>query len=132
MIEQLSALAPLHNSIALHWIKSARKVLGGNVRQIAVFDTAFYHDLPEVAQTYAIPQALARQHGIKRYGFHGLAHQSMWHRWCELRPELQGRGRMISLQLGSGCSLTATVDGKPRDLHGILTHERIADGYALG
>jgi acetate kinase len=114
-IHRLAALAPLHNPIALQWIRAARKVLGTDVPQVAVFDTAFFAALPEVARLYAIPQELAEQHGLWRYGFHGLAHRAMWLKWCELRPASGNEAKIISLQLGAGCSITATANGLPRD-----------------
>ena len=123
-IDRLSPLAPLHNPVSLRWIRATREVLGAGVSQVAVFDTAFFTDLPEVARTYAIPHELGKKHALLRYGFHGLAHQAMWLGWCNLkadtsRPgapqELKGRERIISFQLGSGCSVTATENGTPRD-----------------
>jgi len=114
-IERMAALAPLHNPSALEWIRVCRSVLGGRVPQLAVFDTAFFADLPEVAGTYALPCALVAKHGLKRYGFHGIAHQAMWRRWAALRPDIPRGGRVISLQLGAGCSVTAIRDGQPLD-----------------
>jgi acetate kinase len=114
-IERLIPLAPLHNPAALTWIRAARAVLGAGVPQVAVFDTAFYAALPEAARAYAIPRALAAKHGLRRYGFHGLAHEAMWRRWRELRPEVPDGGRVISLQLGAGCSMTAIRAGRPLD-----------------
>ncbi len=110
-IERLASLAPLHNPRALEWIRACRALFGAETAQVAVFDTAFYATLPEVAATYALPQALCRKHDIRRYGFHGLAHQAMWRRWRERRPG----GRVISLQLGAGCSITAVRDGQAVD-----------------
>lgn len=114
-IERLIPLAPLHNPVALAWIRAARAVLGEDVPQVAVFDTAFYAGLPEAARAYAIPARLAAKHGLRRYGFHGLAHEAMWRRWRALRPEVAAGGRVISLQLGAGCSMTAIRDGAPLD-----------------
>lgn len=114
-IGRLAPLAPLHNPSALRWIRAAREVLGENMAQVAVFDTAFFAALPEIARTYAIPHELAKKYGLRRYGFHGLAHQAMWRRWCELRPDIPGGGRVITLQLGSGCSIAAIEQGMPRD-----------------
>ncbi len=114
-IERLAPLAPLHNPHALEWIRACRALFGAETAQVAVFDTAFYAALPEVAATYALPRALCARHGIRRYGFHGLAHQAMWRRWRELRPELRAGGRVISLQLGAGCSITAVRDGQAID-----------------
>lgn len=133
-IEALAPFAPLHNPPALAWIRECRALLGSRVPQVAVFDTGFYADLPEVARAYAIPYALAAEHGIRRYGFHGLAHRAMWRRWCEIQPELDRGGRVISLQLGAGCSITATANGRPRDtsmgfspLEGLMMATRSGD-----
>lgn len=114
-IERLAPLAPLHNPRALEWIRACRALFEAETAQVAVFDTAFYATLPDVAATYALPRALAAKHGIKRYGFHGLAHQAMWRRWAELRPRARRGGCAISLQLGAGCSITAIRDGRAVD-----------------
>lgn len=114
-IECLSSLAPLHNPFALEWIQICRATFSGHIPQIAVFDTAFYSTLPEIATIYAIPQNICKQYHIRRYGFHGIAHQALWKRWNELCPDLKNGGRVISLQLGAGCSITAVHHGKAVD-----------------
>ncbi len=114
-IGALSELAPLHNPKALKWIEAARDVCGPNVVQVAAFDTSFFAALPRVAAEYALPPQLGIDLGVRRYGFHGLAHEAMWRRWSELRPDLSGRGRLISLQLGGGASIAATLGGHPVD-----------------
>lgn len=114
-IDRLSPLAPLHNPFALKWIRTCRPVFGDQVPQVAVFDTAFYSTLPEVAAIYALSKDLCRQYHIRRYGFHGMAHRAMWRHWSELRPDLKDRGRVISLQLGAGCSITAVHNGQAVD-----------------
>jgi len=114
-IARLAPLAPLHHPVALAWLHACREVLGERVPQVAVFDTAFYAALPEAASTYALPRDLCRKHGLRRFGFHGLAHLAMWRRWQGLRPELKNGGRAISLQLGAGCSITAVREGQPVD-----------------
>jgi acetate kinase len=114
-LEELTPLAPLHIPEALAWSRAAGDVLGSAVPQICVFDTAYFADLPKVASTYAIPKGLAERHGIRRFGFHGLAHKALWRRWTELRPDLSGGGRLVSLQLGSGCSAAAIRRGAPLD-----------------
>jgi len=133
-IERLTPLAPLHNPPALKWIRACRETFGPQLPQVAVFDTGFYADLPPVPATYALPQALCRKHGIRRYGFHGLAHEAMWRRWCELHPECKRRGRVISLQLGAGSSITAVHDGHAVDtsmgftpLEGLVMATRAGD-----
>ncbi len=114
-IRKLSDLAPLHNPKALEWIEAARAECGRDVAQVAVFDTAFFSELPRVATEYALPARIGVDHGVRRYGFHGLAHEAMWRRWCELYPALRGGGRLITVQLGGGCSVTALDHGRPVD-----------------
>ncbi len=114
-IGDLAALAPLHNPLALRWIDAARELCDRSVAQVAAFDTAYFASLPRVAAEYALPPALGWDVGVRRYGFHGLAHQAMWQRWCEVHPALENGGRLISLQLGGGCSITARDRTGPRD-----------------
>ncbi len=73
-IEKLSELAPLHNPSAVKGIEVARKLLP-DMPHVAVFDTAFFHDLPSQAATYAIDRGLAERWEIRRYGFHGTSHR---------------------------------------------------------
>jgi acetate kinase len=113
-IERLSALAPLHNPQALRWVRAALSVWPG-ASQVAVFDTAFFKNLPRVAAEYALPPKLGTEQGVRRYGFHGLAHQAMWEKWCTLYPGLGRGGRLITIQLGGGCSITALNQGRPMD-----------------
>ena len=132
-IDSLSELAPLHNLPALEAIRATRTRLGEDMPMVATFDTSFYRSLPEVASLYAIPRKLSETHSIRRYGFHGLAHRYMVERFQEIRPEVQNP-RLITLQLGNGCSATASVDGKPIDtsmgftpLEGLIMGTRSGD-----
>lgn len=133
-IGELASLAPLHNPLALRWIDAATALCGAAVAQVAVFDTAFFARLPRVAAEYALPPSLGWDVGVRRYGFHGLAHEAMWRRWCELNPALEQGGRLISLQLGGGCSIAALEHGQPRDtsmgfspLEGLVMASRCGD-----
>lgn len=111
-IEAYAPMAPLHNPPALAMIRACRQRFGDAVAQVAVFDTAFFADLPRAAQTYALPRQLIDAHGIRRYGFHGLAHQALWHAW---QAHTGRGGRIVTLHLGAGCSATAIADGRPLD-----------------
>ena len=111
-IRAVSDLAPLHNPRALEVIEASRARLGDSLPTVVCFDTAFYADLPESAATYALPRDLMKKHDIRRFGFHGLAHAFMVQRYAELRPEVSAP-RLITLQLGNGCSATACLDGRP-------------------
>lgn len=133
-IASYSALAPLHNPRALHCLHSLRSAIDPAVPHIAVFDTAFFHDLPAVAAQYPLPPQSGQDHELRRYGFHGSAHRAMWRVWCALRPELIAGGRLISLQLGAGCSITAIESGRALDtsmgftpLEGLMMATRCGD-----
>jgi len=130
----LKELAPLHLPIALDWVTLCRGIFGPDVPQIAVFDTAFFAALPAVAQHYAIPLDLQKTHGMRRFGFHGAAHDSMLRRVQHLRPDLDRGGRIISIQLGAGCSIAAIDRGVPQDtsmgfspLEGLVMSTRSGD-----
>ena len=98
-LERLVELAPLHQTPALAALRDARRALPG-VPHVAVFDSAFHATLPAVASTYAVPGSL----GIRRFGFHGLAVQSV--------AEQVTAGRLVVCHLGGGCSVTAVLDGR--------------------
>lgn len=132
-IEAASELAPLHNGPALAALAAARSRFGPKMPMVATFDTAFYASLPNVAAAYALPKRLSERLGIRRFGFHGLAHRYMAERFRALRPDLD-RPRLITLQLGNGCSATASADGRPIDtsmgftpLEGLIMGTRSGD-----
>jgi len=111
-IESLSALAPIHNPIALEVIRACRLELEDTLPMVAVFDTAFHALLPQPARTYALPQEWTRAHGIRRYGFHGIAHRYMYERCLALHGEPASEPRVITFQLGNGCSVAAIRAGR--------------------
>ncbi len=111
-IEALIELAPLHNPASLAGIVGVREVLGTTVPMVAVFDTAFHHNLPPSARTYALPHELASRHHIRRYGFHGIAHASLAAGYVAFTGRSLEQDRLITLQLGNGCSMTAIAGGK--------------------
>ncbi|MEO6306368.1 MAG: acetate kinase [Nitrospiraceae bacterium] len=114
-IVRLAELAPLHNPGSIAGIEGARAVMGSHIPMVAVFDTAFHRSIPPRAATYAIDLDLARKHGIHRYGFHGIAHASLAGICAAAvnRPLVQLR--LITLQLGNGCSATAIDRGHSVD-----------------
>lgn len=114
-LEELSELAPLHNPPALEVIKAARGAMGQEIPMVAVFDTAFHSTLPQVAYAYALPHEIASRHKIRRYGFHGIAHQYMLERYCAISGTEREQARIITLQLGNGCSVCAIRGGKSID-----------------
>ena len=103
-------LAPLHMPPAIALIEFFHHRLG--VEQVACFDTMFHAGMPEVAKTYAIPQDLAKKHGIVRRGFHGLAHEAMAVEAAKRASLDYKRSRIITCQLGNGASVCAILNGK--------------------
>jgi acetate kinase len=114
-LEALIELAPLHNPHNLRGIEAARAALGSDVPQVAVFDTAFHHSLPEHAHLYALPYQLYRRHGVRRYGFHGTSHRYVAHRYRELTGTSREETKIITLHLGNGASACAIVGGDSID-----------------
>ena len=106
-LEKLSNLAPLHNPPALSVIAAVRARLPDRPL-IGVFDTAYYADLPEAAYSYAVPARWREEFGVRRYGFHGIAHRYLCQAARARVPALKEPARIVSLQLGRGCSVTAT------------------------
>jgi len=105
-IRKLSALAPLHNPLAVKTIEDVRRERKG-VPIVAVFDTAFHRTLPDVASTYAIPQDL----GIRRYGFHGISYSYVSKRL----NTLNAGDKLIVAHLGNGASVCAIRGGRSVD-----------------
>ena len=113
-IRATAPLAPLHNPANLLGIEAALKLFP-NLTQVAVFDTAFHQSLPEHAYRYAVPEHLYREHGVRRYGFHGTSHRFVSRRAAEMAELSTGDSSWLSAHLGNGCSTCAIVDGKSRD-----------------
>lgn len=111
-LEELSPLAPLHNPPAIEGIEVARKALPG-LPHVAVFDTAFFHDLPPEAATYAIDAEVADEWHIRRYGFHGTSHQYVSEQAAVFLGAPLESLRQIVLHLGNGASASAIVGGRP-------------------
>lgn len=112
VIERLGELAPLHNRPSLAAMRGSREALPPSVPMVAVFDTAFHRAMPEHASRYAIPHELTEKHRIRRYGFHGTAHRYMVERYAEITGTPVERSRLITLQLGNGCSAAAVRYGR--------------------
>ncbi|MBR9989801.1 MAG: acetate kinase [Gemmatimonadetes bacterium] len=114
-IEDMIDLAPLHNPHNLKGIRAVRDVLGRDVPQAAVFDTAFHQTLPDRAYLYAIPYSLYRRHKVRRYGFHGTSHRYVAYRYRRLTGTNREDTRLITLHLGNGCSACAIIGGDSQD-----------------
>jgi acetate kinase len=109
-IDELSAIAPLHNPPALMRIVTAKQLLP-NATQVAVFDTAFHQTMPDYAYRYAVPSAWYRELGVRRYGFHGTSHLYVSKRAATMLGKPANECNLISLHIGSGASATAIRNG---------------------
>jgi acetate kinase len=110
-LKELSMLAPLHNPPAVQGIEVARTMLP-NVPHVAVFDTAFFHDLPAAAATYAIDRELAEKWHIRRYGFHGTSHRYVSEKAAAFLERPGDELNQIVLHLGNGASASAIAGGR--------------------
>ncbi len=114
-IENCIDLAPLHNPNNIKGILAARELFGKDTPQVAVFDTAFHHSIPDQAYLYAIPYHLYRRYRIRRYGFHGTSHRYVAFRYRALRGLTREQTNIITLHLGNGCSAAAIKGGNSVD-----------------
>lgn len=113
-IDECSAIAPLHNPPNLIGI-NACETLMPNVKQVAVFDTAFHQTMPEKAYLYAIPYELYEKYKIRKYGFHGTSHKYVAGRAAELLGKPIESLKIITCHLGNGASVCAVNAGKSVD-----------------
>jgi len=118
-LKQFCSLAPLHNPQIIQVMESVIAQSGKHGhRQIpnyAVFDTAFYHDLPMHVQVYPLPYAYFRDYGIRKFGFHGISHENALEQAIESGIISNNKHNVISVHLGAGSSITAVKDKKPID-----------------
>jgi acetate kinase len=113
-IDELSALAPLHNPRNLEGIRAARARMP-QIPQVAVFDTAFHHTLPPHAYAYALPYEYLTEKKIRRYGFHGISHRYVSWEFGQMHGKSTADYKLITCHLGNGCSVCAVEHGKSVD-----------------
>lgn len=113
-IRTVNPLAPLHNPINIKGIEVARKLFP-EAQQVAVFDTAFHQTMPSYAFLYALPYAYYEKYHIRKYGFHGTSHKYVAAKAAELLEIPLEKANMITIHMGSGCSMTAIKNGKSID-----------------
>lgn len=132
-VSELAGLAPLHNPPNLAGIEVARRAFP-DLPHVAVFDTAFHHTLPPVAYTYALDRTIARQHGVRRYGFHGTSVAFVSQQAAHLLGRPLEATNLVVLHLGNGASATAVENGRSVDtsmgltpLQGLMMGSRTGD-----
>ena len=131
-VERLNSMAPLHNPKAFQWLMAATATWP-NARHILIPDTGLYRRLPELTWRLPLPRNICATLGLRRYGFHGLAHTAMWRALRNEAPH-QAHGKLITLQLGGGSSVTAWSAGEPLEtsmgyspLSGVMMSSRPGD-----
>ncbi len=131
-IEQNIMLAPLHNPANLSGIKASMALL--DVPNVAVFDTAFYVNMPKQAYLYGLPYHYYSEKKIRKYGFHGISHQYVADRAAALVKKDSHSLNVITCHLGNGASITAIKNGQAIDtsmgftpLEGVLMGTRSGD-----
>jgi len=132
-IEELIPLAPLHNRANLRGIEVARELLP-DVPHVAVFDTAFFSDLPDAAATYALDKEIAERYRVRRYGAHGTSHQYVSRTAATIVGRPLEELRQVVLHLGNGASASAVRGGRALDtsmgmtpLEGLVMGTRTGD-----
>lgn len=111
-IQDLTVLAPLHNPPALAGLAAAQQVLP-DVPQVAVFDTAFFQDLPRASAILPVPWQWTDEWQVRRFGFHGISHGYCAERAAAILNRPPETLRLVICHLGNGCSASAVRGGRP-------------------
>ncbi len=114
-LEDCIPLAPLHNPANITGINACTAVMGKEVPQVAVFDTAFHQTMPPKAYMYALPHAYYEKDKVRRYGFHGTSHKYVSTRAAAMLGKKPDEVKLISCHLGNGSSVAAVDGGKSVD-----------------
>lgn len=113
-LEDLTDLAPLHNSSALEIVRFCIKELP-KTRNVAVFDSQFHQSIPEHIRTYPINQEIAKKNKLRKYGFHGISYSFITRSVAQFLGKKQDQTSLIILHLGSGASACAVKNGRSWD-----------------
>ncbi|OGK05741.1 MAG: acetate kinase [Candidatus Riflebacteria bacterium GWC2_50_8] len=127
-IRDCIVFAPLHNPPNLKGVEAVEEILP-NIRQVAVFDTAFHQTMKPEAYIYAIPYMFYEKHRIRRYGFHGTSHRYVASRAAQLLGKPLSELKLITVHLGNGCSICAIDKGHSVDTS--MGHTPL-EGLAMG
>lgn len=131
-IEDNVEIAPLHNPPNIMGIKACQRLLQ-NVKQVAVFDTAFHQTMPRESYIYALPYEYYEKYKIRRFGFHGTSHKYITNRAAEMLGKDVNEVNLITCHLGNGSSICAVKNGKSIDTSmGFTPLEGLAMGTRCG
>ena len=113
-VREYSKFAPLHNPANMMGLEACEKLLP-NVKNVAVFDTAFHQSMPEENFLYGIDYKYYEDQAVRKYGFHGTSHDFITQKTAEVLEKDQKDLNMISCHLGNGSSICAVKNGKSFD-----------------
>ena len=128
-IDELGALAPLHNPAHVLAIKACIKTFGEAKPQVAVFDTSFHQTMPAKAYMFPIPYKYYTDYKVRKYGAHGTSHRFVSERCAEIMGKDKKDLKIITCHLGNGCSITAVNGGECVDTSMGFTP---LDGFMMG
>lgn len=128
-IDELGALAPLHNPAHVLAIKACIKTFGEEKPQVAVFDTSFHQTMPAKAYMFPIPYKYYTDYKVRKYGAHGTSHRFVSERCAEIMGKDKKDLKIITCHLGNGCSITAVDGGECVDTSMGFTP---LDGFMMG
>ena len=113
-VKEYSKFAPLHNPANMMGLEACEKLLP-NVKNVAVFDTAFHQSMPKETYLYGIDYKYYEEQAIRKYGFHGTSHDFITQKTAQVLEKEQNELNMISCHLGNGSSICAIKEGKSFD-----------------
>jgi len=132
-LKEFNKFAPLHNPFNILGIEIGQKIFLDS-KQIAVFDTGFYKDLPEQSSVYPLPQNIRDKFGFKKFGFHGISHKFASEQASKQIKKPFKKLKIITCHLGGGSSITAIKNGKAIDtsmgftpMEGVMMMTRTGD-----
>ena len=128
-VEKFIPLAPLHNPANLQGYEACLAVVGPELPQVAVFDTAFHSTMPAKAYMYALPYEYYEKYGVRRYGFHGTSHKFISKRCADVMGKDIESLKIITCHIGNGASIAAVENGKVIDTSMGFTP---LDGFMMG
>ena len=110
-VDELCAIAPLHNKAHLICYEAFKKALP-QIGHVFVFDTAFHQTMPPESYLYPVPYEWYKDLKVRKYGAHGTSHQYVMKRTAELMGKDYNQMNIITCHLGNGASITAIKNGK--------------------
>lgn len=132
-LHKLIELAPLHNPACITGIEAIIEV-APNMKNVAIFDTAFHQTMPDFNYIYAIPYEYYEKYGVRRYGFHGTSFMYVLDRVAKVLDKPKSEVNCIICHIGGGASICAIKDGQSYDtsmgltpLEGLVMESRSGD-----